>query len=263
MHNFYSKLIKNFEINNNFFEREKILNKFFTILNSSPFYFPHKSLKFFDDKPLNKNLRIYFFLEITILSLLYHHNIDEYLDLYLAFKHCLFYLNQNFVILTYYIVEKLEKIDLLKKDPNFQNFNLNYTNKSNNLIILNETKTEENINTMINYNDKNITEDGNLLQKEYVKLCSSKLEENKIWLDKNSIFKNFNENNKKLLNLAKNILEILINIQNKKNEYLVIYYEIKDTLYNFNKIKLDVTLDNMNHNVNNIFLIFSAYQKFM
>ena len=246
-HNLYSKLIKNFELNNNFFEREKILDKFFSIFNSKPYYFPHKIIKYFDDKALNKNLKIYFFIEFSVLALLYHYNIDEYLDLYYAFKHCLFYLNQNLLILTHFVIDKVRKIESNKNDENFQNYFMKYLKSESISSFSNDPKRDS----------RNFFNEPNILEKHYVKLCNEKLEENKSWLDNNYIFKNFTNNNKNLVNVLRNILEILINIPTQKNYLKVIYYEIKDILSDFSKIKLEGNLDNMNNKVKLSFNYFS------
>lgn len=261
MHKYYSKLISNFEINNNFFLREKILKKIFEIINTKPYYFPHKMSKFFEDKAVMKNFKIYFFIEITILSLLFHSNINEHNDLYCAFKHCLFYLNQNLLIMTYFVIDKLEQIEKhTKKDLSFENFylshlNLKYKTESGNQ----RSSAAYDVQDKKSLFDNNSVDDNNnsfkaifhksLLEKEYVKKCQLKVEENKSWLDKHYIFKNLNNNNKNLVNVCKNIIEIFINMQVEKKELLIVYYEIKDLLNDFSKIRIEKNLDDLDNKV--------------
>lgn len=269
LHRLYSKLIGNFEINNNFFQREKILNKIFEILNTKPYYHCHKVVKYIDNRALNKNLRIYFFVEITILALLYNSNISEFSDLYFAFKNCLFYLNQNLIMLTHFIIEKLEHIEKhLKKDVSFENFYYSSSaNKQYKTITKNSTDGKDLINleqgSQYVQNNLNNCFKANILDKEFAKKCILKLEENKTWLDKQYIFKNFNNNNKNIVNVCKNILGKLFNIPNTPDEIMLVYYEIKDVLFDFTKIKMEKYLEHYNNKVNksnyyycNFFILF-------
>lgn len=269
MHKYYSKLISLFELKNNFFQREKILKKLFEILNTKPYYFPHRMIRFFEDKALIKHFKLYFFIEITIFSLLFHSNINEYSDLYFAFKHCLFYLNQNLLILTHFIIEKIENIEkYLKKDLNFENYYLSHLNAKIQIdnyrssAAYNISKNKEDFLKKENFTE--ILEDSgnlkkfflnNILEKEFVVKCIEKLEENKTWLDKHYIFKNFNNNNKNLVNVCKNIIDIFINMPVEKNELLIAYYEIKDILMDLSKIKLEKNIENFEEKVNKIFLL--------
>ena len=261
MHKYYAKLISNFELNNNFFQREKILKKMFDIINTKPYYFPHKMTKFFEDKALVRNFKIYFFIEITILSLLFHSDLNEHNDLYCAFKHCLFYLNQNLLILTHFILEKLEQIEKhLKKDLNFENFYLSHLNMQESIEAKNQRSSAayniESPKSLFNNNDftdissfRSIFHK-NLFDKEYVKKCQKKVEENKTWLDKHYIFKNFNDNNKILVNVFKNIIDIFISMPIERKELLIVYYEIKDLLNDFGKIRIEKNLEDYDNKVN-------------
>jgi len=260
MHRYYAKLISNFEININFFEREKILKKLFDIINTKPYYFPHKMTKFYEDKALVKNLKIYFFIEIAVLSLLFNSNLNEHNDLYCAFKHCLFYLNQNLLILTHFILEKLEQIEKhSKKDSSFENFYLSHLNLQQQIESGNyRSSAAYNIEEQRKYYNSDLADKSNyrsifkksLFDKEYVKKCQSKVEENKTWLDKHYIFKNFNNNNKNLVNVCKNIIDIFINMPIERKELLIVYYEIKDSLNDFSKIKIEKNLEDYSNKVN-------------
>lgn len=238
----YSKLINIFELENNYFQREKILNKIFEIINTKPYYFSHKILKYFDDRALIKNFRFFFFLEISIFSMLYNSNINDFSDLYFAFKHCLFYLNQNLLILTHFIIDKLEHIEkCLKKDINFESYYIKSINyKEGNLNSSNNKNSTNNLNHLFKFN---------LMEKEYVRKCIAKLEENKTWLNKNYIFKNFNNNNKNIVNVFKNIIGIFLNIPNTPEDLIVVYYEIKDILNDMSKIKIEKNLEHFNDKV--------------
>jgi len=264
-HKYFSRLITNFEINKDFFQREKFLNKIFEILNSNnnnEFNSPQRSIKFFEDKAISKNLKIYFFLEMTILALLFHPDIFQNNDLYCAFKYCLFYLNQNLLIITHFLIDKIENIEkFLKKDTNFEAFYKNY-------ISLNKNKNnffnKNNFNNSNNnyFNEENKPEDifsRNLMDKKYLKLCIDKLNENKTWLDKHFIFKNFNSNNKNLVNVCKNICDIFIKSTDNNPGFLVVYYEIKDILNDIGKIKLEKNLDNLNEKVKFLIIFLFSF----
>jgi hypothetical protein len=215
--------------------------------------------KFYEDKALVKNLKIYFFIEITILSLLFHANINEHTDLYCAFKHCLFYLNQNLIILTHFVLEKLEHIEKhIKKDLSFENFYLSNLNQQPEIEAGNQRSSaaynrQEKKSLFDNdFTDKDSFRDifrRSLFEKEFVKKCRAKVEENKTWLDKHYIFKNLNNNNKNLVNVCKNIIDIFINMPVEKNELLIVYYEIKDLLHDFSKIRIEKNLDDLDNKV--------------
>lgn len=263
-HKYFSRLITNFEINKDFFQREKLLNKIFEILNNNNndnllnnleinFNSPQKSIKFFEDKAINKNLKIYFFLEMTILAFLYHYETIENNDLYSALKYCLFYLNQNLLIIMHFIIDKVDNIEkYLKKDLNFEAFY--------------KKKNEQEF-----FSEKENAFTRNLLAKKYLKLCNEKLNENKTWLDRHFIFKNFNNNNKNLVNVCRNICDIFItkltrnndnnevndvfycnnddNNDNKIEGLMIVYMEIKEILNDTMKIKLEKNLENLNEKV--------------
>jgi hypothetical protein len=170
---------------------------------------------------------------MAILSLLYHSDVFQNNDLYCAFKYCLFYLNQNLLIITFFLIDKVDNLEkFLKKDENFVAFYKEYLNNNN------------------NYNkDNRDIFSRNLMEKKYLKLCLDKLNENKTWLDKHFIFKNFNNNNKHLVNVCKNICDIFIKSNNNILEFVIIYYEIKDILNDIGKIKLEKNLENLNEKV--------------
>lgn len=264
MHKYYAKLISNFEVNNNFFQREKILKKLFDIINTKPYYFPHKMTKFFEDKALVKNFKIYFFIEITILALLFHADLNEHNDLYCAFKHCLFYLNQNLLILTHFVLEKLEHIEkFTKKDSSFENFYISHLNLHKRIETgIDRSSAAYNIEAQKSLFDSDAPDQSSskslfrksLLEKEYVKKCQVKVEENKTWLDKHYIFKNLNNNNKNLVNVCKNIIDIFISMPVERNELLIVYYEIKDLLGDFSKIRIEKNLEDFDNKVKTFLL---------
>lgn len=270
MHKYYAKLISNFEIDNNFFEREKILKKLFEIVNTKPYYFPHKMTKFYEDKALVKNFKIYFFIEITVFSLLFHANLNEHSDLYCAFKHCLFYLNQNLLILTHFVLEKLEQIEKhSKKDMSFENFYLSHFNLQQRIEAGNQRSSaaynvecqKTFFNSSADKSDFRSVFEKSLFEKEYVKKCQAKVEENKTWLDKHYIFKNFNNNNKNLVNVCKNIIDIFIIMPVERKELLIVYYEIKDSLNDFSKIRIEKNLEDYEKKVKIICVLFYIYLK--
>jgi hypothetical protein len=231
-------------------------------MNIKENYTTYKSIKFFEDKAISKNLKIYFFLEMIILGLLYHLEICNNNDLYCAFKYCLFYMNQNLLILIHFIIDKLENIEkFLKKDLNFEVFYVNYISSKKNKKNFNTNFTNNNYLNQISGINEEIKSSNeifkrNLMDKKYIKLCYEKLNENKIWLDKHFIFKNFNSNNKSLINVCKNICDIFIQLENNNNEFLVVYYEIKDILNDLGKIKLEKNLENINEKVNNNYFFY-------
>jgi hypothetical protein len=212
-----------------------------TLYNNNNTLNIYKSIKYFEDKAIYKNLKIYFFLEMAILALLYHSDVFQNNDLYCAFKYCLFYLNQNLLIITYFIIDKVENLEkFLKKDENFEAFYKEFNN-NNNIKENNKENNKEN-----KYKD---IFSRNLMEKKYLKLCLEKLNENKTWLDKHFIFKNLNNNNKHLVNVCKNICDIFIKSNNNILEFVVVYYEIKDILNDIGKIKLEKNLENFNEKV--------------
>lgn len=191
----YKLFIKELElkkINSN--EYDNIIQKYFDTVTGS--YDSIYSIELcVNDKPIRKSLKELFVQELIIFSLAFNRDLNKNeaasLNLYHAFKTCIFYLHQNMIILMFICCMLYEK--------KLVNINSNVNSQKENNNDIHE----------INQDDKNNCEVMNNNFNLRFNDCKRKIEENKIWLSKNNYKKHLRTNSKMVNGIIKNILKII------------------------------------------------------
>lgn len=191
----YKLFIKELEIKkSNSEEYDNIIQKYFEIVTSS--YDSVYRIEFcVNDKLIRKSLKEFFVQELVVFSLAFNRNLNKNdpisSNLYHAFKTCMFYLHQNMIILLFVCCMLHEKRILNSDNKEHNSENVNHVEMEK--LNLGDRKSNNNN----DYFDINFNE------------CKKKVEENKIWLNKNNYKKHLRSNYKNVNGIIKNILKII------------------------------------------------------
>jgi hypothetical protein len=161
--NLYSRLIKDFEMKRGSFDSIVLTWYDFISLN----YDTYNIMDLFKDKNLNKNFKMFFVFELIIFSLTYMREMKNE-QIFNAFKTCIFYLHQNFIVVMYLILSKtpkdvLNKNELAKKCKGKVDENNIFVNKSTfkSIFINNNKSIHQIISNLITLIKKNTKDDIN------------------------------------------------------------------------------------------------------
>jgi hypothetical protein len=144
-----------------------------------------------NDKPIKKSLKEFFVQELVVFALAFNRDLNKNeptsLNLYHAFKTCLFYLHQNMIILMFVSCMLHEK-----RVSNNLNNNKDNSASEDEKLKNPDDKQDINHNFNVHFNE-----------------CKRKIEENKIWLNKNNYKKHLRSHYKNINSIIKNILKII------------------------------------------------------